>query len=123
MFDRFDVWQYREDNNCWDFVREFLLDRTSIPSEDIPKFGICPKDKRSINSAAKDLYGSFVETGPVNFSIACQYIGGILHHIGVVDGGYIRHHTGSVKYPLRDTVKQFESRGGTVKYFIHESLC
>lgn len=81
-----------------------------------PKFGILPSDKSSMTSASESVKTHFIQIDrPEQNSIACQYRGDTLLHVGIVDGGRIRHvkNKNGVKY---DTIKQF-SRFNNVKYF------
>ena len=120
MFDRFDLWQYRDDHNCWDFVREFLIEKAGIDSDDVPKFGICPKNKREMTSAARSVATAFKRSKPVQYSIACQYIKNSLFHVGIVDNGMIRH-SGEKTGTRTDTIEDFE-KVGRVIYMLHEDL-
>lgn len=120
MFDRFDHWQYRDDNNCWDYVREFLIEKANVPPDDIPKFGICPRNKTAMTEAACQLMPNFVDSDAVDFAIACRYSGRVLQHVGVVYRGIIRH-VGCPKSLKLESIKDFE-RVGTVKYRLHRSL-
>lgn len=115
MFDRFDLWQYRDDNNCWDFVREYLIDKAGISSEDLPKFGICPSNKRAMTKAAIAVRRGFVECGPVQYAVACQYHGKVLDHVGIVDAGKVRH-VGKTHGHKRDKIDLFQ------RFWIHSSL-
>lgn len=121
MFDEFDTWQYRDDANCWDFVREYLLHYTNIPEDHIPGYEIDPDDKRAMTKAACQVAANFIECEPRPLAIACHYVGNIIVHVGVIDpDGYVRH-TGRKIGTRRDTVEQFEKMHKTV-YKIHEWL-
>lgn len=104
MFDKFDLWKYSELSNCWDYVRAFLKERENI---DLPEYGILPTDKKAMTKAYKELKGRFVECGPEQNAVACQYHGKLMVHVGVVDGGYIRH-TSSQKGTTKEKIKDFE---------------
>lgn len=116
MFSRFDTWQYRDDNNCWDFVREFLIDK-GVPPKDVPKYGISPNDKRGMTKASIGVKRLFNPSSPVQNAIACHYHGGVLMHVGIVDNGKVRH-TGSKTGTRIDTIESFEKMAET-KYFLH----
>lgn len=122
MFNKWSCWQYRDNANCWDFVRSFLVEEAGVPSEDVPKFGICPKDKRSMTKASTEVESQFVDSEPVQYAIACHYYGKVLYHVGVVDQGRIRH-TGEKIGTMYESIKDFEARASVTKYKIHQSLC
>jgi hypothetical protein len=114
MFDRFDVWTFSDNHNCWDFVREYLIEKAGVPPEDVPKFGILPTDKRSMTKAYRGVKCKFVECGAQQNAIACQYHGGLLQHVGVVDGDFVRH-TGKTKGTTKQKISDFE-KDKTVYY-------
>jgi len=114
MFDRFDLWRYSDNANCWDYVREFLIDRAGIPAEAVPRFGILPSDKRGMTKAHNMLKPKFVRCGPEQYAIACQYFGRVLVHVGVVDNGMVRH-TSSKKGTTNQKISDFE-KSPTVYY-------
>lgn len=118
MFSRFDLWQYREDNNCWDFVREWLIEN-GVPAEDVPKYGIHPDNKLEMHSAHKNVKRTFVECRPRHGAVACHYVGKILYHVGVIDGDMVRH-TGKTIGTRLDSINAFEALAPTTKYFIHK---
>ena len=118
--DRFTLWRYSSNRNCWDFVREFLIEKTSIPADDLPKFGVLPSDKRGMTNAANGVIPSLMETEPVDYSIACQYLGDVLYHVGVVLDGMVNH-VGEKCGSVREPIKSFENFG-KVKYFTHEAV-
>ena len=120
MLDRFAFWQYRDDNNCWDYVREFLIEKAGIPADHVPKFGIAPKDKRSMHKAGRQVAASFKSSDPTDFAVACHYRGGVLFHVGIVHNGRVRH-TGEKIGTRNDTIEDFESMADTV-YMLHKSL-
>lgn len=120
MLDRFDVWQYRDDNNCWDYVREFLIDKANISPDDVPKFGICPSNKREMTRASISVAKSFLVSGPANYAVACHYVGGVLYHVGIVYNGLVLH-TGEKIGTRKDTIGDFEASAYTV-YMLHKKL-
>ena len=122
MFDRFDCWKYTDNHNCWDFVREFLIDRAGVPSEDVPKYGICPTDKKAMTKAAREVQKTFTLCEPQQYAIACHFVGRVIIHVGVVDGDIIRH-TGKVQGTTKSTVRDFEAMAQKTIYKIHRSLC
>ena len=120
MFDRFDYWKYTNDHNCWDFVREWWIDK-GISPDDIPRFGICPTNKREMTKAAQPVISELVECGPIQNSVACHYHGNLLLHVGMVDNGIVRH-----AHPKmgcrRDTIKRFEVMAQRTIYRIPKCL-
>lgn len=121
MFSKFDTWQYRPDANCWDYVRQWLNEVHGIPEKHVPKYGICPNDKISMHAAHLNVIPNFKVTQPINGSIAAQYMGKTLYHVGVVDGDYVRH-TGSKTGTRKDKLKVFEKMASKVVYYTHKSL-
>lgn len=121
MFSKFELWQYRSDHNCWDFVREWLIDNAGVPACDVPKFGICPNDKGSMTKAAVGVECNFTESKPVDHAIACQYRLGTLWHVGIVYNGMVWH-VGSKTRFRRDKIDVFESMYKKVRYKIHKCL-
>lgn len=121
MLDRFDTWQYRDDANCWDYVREYLTERYSIPGSDVPKYGICPDDKKSMHAASVNVIKAFSVTPPKDGSIAAQYIGNTIVHVGIVENGYVRH-TGRKVGTKKNKIKVFESTASKTVYYTHKSL-
>jgi len=107
MFDKFDLWKYSDNSNCWDFVRAWLIEKAGVPPEAVPKYGILPSDKKAMTQAYKDVRGQFEECGPEQNAVACQYSGKLLIHVGVVDNGYIRH-TGETKGTTKEKIQDFE---------------
>jgi hypothetical protein len=86
------TWQYRDNNNCWDFVCAVLKQEFNVPASALPKFGICPNNKREMTRAYHSVKAAFVPTHqPQEGAIACHFIGNTLHHVGVVMGGKIWH--------------------------------
>jgi hypothetical protein len=121
MLNKFDSWQYRDDRNCWDFVREFLIDVGGVPAECLPKYGIAPSDKKSMTEAAQSIESGFVDSEPVDFAIACHYIGNTIIHVGVVYNGYVLH-TGAKHGTKKNTIKAFERLCQKTVYRLHGSL-
>ena len=121
MLDKFTTWQYRDDRNCWDFVREFLIEKAGISAEHLPKYGILPEDKQSMTAAANSIRGGFIDCDPVNFAIACHYIGHTIIHVGVVYNGYVLH-TGSKFGTKKSTIKAFEKMCQKTVYRLHGSI-
>lgn len=120
MFSRFDTWRYSSHSNCWDFVRAFLLEHTSIPESDLPRFGIAPDNKRAMTRASREVKKGFVECSPRNFAIACHYVGRTLIHVGVVDGEYVRH---TNEHGTKKTkINEFEAMSQRTIYRIHHGI-
>lgn len=107
MFNKFDLWKYSDNSNCWDYVREWLIERAGVPEDAVPRFGILPSDKKSMTEAYRGVKGRFVECGPEQNAVACQYSGKLLIHVGVVDGNYVRH-TGRQKGTTKEKISDFE---------------
>lgn len=120
MFDKFDTWTYSDNSNCWDFVRAWMI-RAGVPESDVPKYGILPTDKRAMTKAANQVKTNFVDCGPIQNAIACQYRGRTILHVGVVDEGLIRH-TSSQFGTKRSKIADFQRENKTI-YKIHKSLC
>lgn len=121
MFNDLLAWQYRDDNNCWDFVRACLL-RIGVPVSDIPKYGINPNDKIEMTRASIDVAQSFIECGPINYAVASEYRGKTILHVGIVYNGYI-YHASKSKGAQKTKVKDFENTCHKIVYRIHKSLC
>lgn len=121
MLDKFEVWQYRDDNNCWDYVRQFLSERAGVDEKEIPKFGLSPDDKQGMTSAYREVKRAYFESDAVNYAVACQYLGGALIHVGVVYDGMVWH-TGRKHGTTKEKIKGFERKAKT-RYWIHRSLC
>jgi molybdopterin synthase catalytic subunit len=122
MWDKFDIWKYRDNANCWDYVREFLIERAGVPSSDVPKYGIAPDNKREMTKAANDVKQTFIDSEPVQHAVACHYVGRTIIHVGVIDNGYVRH-TGKKTGTMKSTIKEFEAMCQKTIYKIHKSLC
>lgn len=115
MFDKFDVWQYRDDRNCWDYVREFLIERVGIKESDAPSYEISPNDKRAMTKAARGVARNFEICGPEHGAVACHYVGRTIVHVGIVDGGIIRH-TGKATGTIKSTIAEFEAMAQRTEY-------
>lgn len=113
MFDKFDVWQFRDNANCWDYVRTFLVEKHGVPESAVPKYGILPDDKKSLNMAAKEVAKNFVDSKPCDGAIACHCIGNAIVHVGVVDKGYVRH-TSKQWGTIKSTIREYEALAKTV---------
>lgn len=120
MLDEYDLWAYRDDHNCWDYVREILIAKANIPARDVPKFGISPKDKINMTRASNNVASAFVRSGPEQYAVACHYKKRTLIHVGIVENGKIRH-TGEGIGTRRDKIEDFEAMADTV-YMLHQSL-
>lgn len=121
MFDKFDLWKWEADHNCWDYVREYLIERIGVPHDDVPKYGIAPHDKRAMTKASQKVTPKFIDCEPKNGAIACHYHGKCILHVGVVEDGFVRHCSkewGTIK----ESIKRFENRASKTVYKIHASL-
>jgi len=111
------IWQYRDDNNCWDYVRYWLNKEFKVPMDELPKYGILSGRERGHLSVDNYCH----ESGPVNGAIACKYRRGHLYHVGIVICGKILHVRSLKAGVSKDTPQQFNS-AGNVKYYAHRSL-
>ena len=121
MFNDLLTWSYRDDNNCWDFVRACLL-RVGVPDSDIPKYDIRPNDKESMTIASRTVARSFIECNPMNYAVASEYRGKTIIHVGFVYNGYV-YHAAKSKGAQKTRIKDFERGCGKIVYRIHKSLC
>lgn len=115
------VWQYRDDNNCWHYVRHWLHRLFGVDINDIPEFGIHPDAKQEMTGAYSEVKKTFIESEPVEGAVACKFYGRVLFHVGLIIDGKVRHvgrKTGGVK---SEPVEKF-NRGGRTKYYVHRSL-
>ena len=120
MHDEWLLWQYRADNNCWDFVRAVLNKEFNVPVSELPKFGICPSDKVSMTTAYQSVKSGFKRiANPVEGAVACHFHGRTLVHVGVVLGGKV-FHTSSHSGTRKDSIKTF-SRISTTGYYQWQS--
>lgn len=120
MFDKYEVWQYRETANCWDYVRSFLVDKTDLSDSDIPRFGVHPDDIKAKTGAHDSIVQVYPECDPVDYAIACHYFKNALLHVGVVYNGSVWHTSkqwGTTKHSLED----YERLRNTV-YRLHKKL-
>ena len=122
MFNKWDLWKYTDDNNCWEYVRQFLIIEAGIDPEDVPKFGICPSNKREMTKASIEVAKNFAESGPVQFAVACQFHGKLLNHVGIIDCGLVRH-TGKACGTKKEKISGFESKAQKTTYMLHRNLC
>jgi hypothetical protein len=116
MRDNWLLWQYRDDNNCWDFVRAILTKEFNVPLDAVPKFGICPSDKTSMTSAYQAVKQGFKRIKqPVDGAVACHFHGRTLVHVGVVMDGKV-YHASSHSGTRKNSIKTF-SRISTTGYY------
>ena len=107
-------WKYAEDRNCWDFVREFLIEIGGYPENVLPpKSGINPQDKKSMTKAAESVCLGLVDCDREEFSIACHFVGRTMWHVGVVYNNKIWH-VGETTGVRMDSPRSFESQLTTV---------
>lgn len=120
MHDQYLLWQYRDDNNCWDFVRHVLSKEFNVPAAAIPKFGICPSDKLSMTNAFYDVKQKFKKiTQPLHGAVACHFMGSVLIHVGVVLGDKV-YHASSRNGTRKDTIKHF-TRTAKTRFFLWQN--
>ena len=113
---RFKYWRYTDDNNCWDFVRAFLIDIAGVPASDLPpNRGISPRDSRQVARTSEATQESLTDCGPEQFAIALHYRGRLNTHVGIVYNGKVWH-TGKKAGTRTDTIKQFESMATRTTY-------
>lgn len=123
MLSKFDCWQYRNDHNCWDYVREYLIEVFGIPEEHVPKYGIAPSDKYGMDKAANDVAVNFVRHKAISGAVACHYRRGIIEHVGIVDDGYVRHTGGHLRPNTQKTpIPLFERLAPKTIYMVHKWL-
>ena len=118
MIEKFDLWKYSDESNCWDFVVAYLSD----VGVHLPRFGICPSNKLGMTRASKSVIKDhLVECGPMDYAIACHYHGKLLIHVGIVHNGQVRHahHANGVR---RNTIKEFEGMAQKTIYKIPKCL-
>lgn len=115
MFDKFDVWQYRDDRNCWDFVREFLIERLGVSVDHAPIYDIHPDDKKAMTLAARGVAKNFDVCDPEHGAVACHYQGNAIIHVGVIDGNMVRH-TGRDTGTMKSTIAEFEGMAQRTEY-------
>lgn len=121
---RFRLWQYRDPGaNCSDFVAAFLAAFTTLQADDYP-VGLVTADnvlgKARAHARVSQL---FERCEPRDFALACQYVGRVFVHVGVVYQGKVWH-TGSATGTVVDTIEQFKQRGqhGNTRFWIHKKL-
>lgn len=107
MLSKFDLWIYSDTSNCWDYVREWLIDKAGVPEEHVPKFGILPTNKLAMTKAYSVVKPMFIECAPEQNAVACQFVGRALVHVGVVDGPFVRH-VSSKKGAIKDKISEFQ---------------
>ena len=117
----YSLWKYKDDSNCWDYVREWMIREAKIPAEDVPKFGICPQDKPSMNEAYLEVRKGFELCEPQQFAIACNCKGRMIDHVGVVYNDKVWH-TAETMGTQALSLKAFESLAPQTIYYIHRSL-
>lgn len=118
MLDKYLFWQYRDDNNCWDFVRSFLFDFCGIK---LKKYGIAPDDKESMTKESVEVAKDFFTSGPVDFAIACHYYRETILHVGIVYKGQVWH-TSKRRGTCIDSIEKFESQAKTTVYKLHGNI-
>lgn len=114
------LWSYRDDNNCWDYVRYWLIKLFDVPEKAVPKYGIIPNDKKSMTKAYKLVRSGFSESEPTNGAVACQYRGRLLDHVGLVYNHMVYHvkdKSGVMVEPLAEFI-----RGKKVVFYAYQRL-
>jgi hypothetical protein len=115
------IWSYREDNNCWDYVRHWLINRYNVDPAEIPKYGIHPNNKGAMTNEYSKVKIFFVESDPVEGSVACHFMGRVLHHVGIVIDGQVRE-VGEKWKTVRSTPVDKWKKGKKCKFYAHYSL-
>lgn len=121
---RFRHWQYRDPGaNCSDYVAAFLRAFTSLSADDYPVGVVSARDGLRKARAHERVVQLFEACEPRDFALACQYIGRVFVHVGVVFGGQVWH-TGAATGTVVESVERFERRGqhGGTRYWIHKKL-
>lgn len=121
MFKWFQRWRYTDDDNCWEYVRQFLIREAGVESHLLPKFGICPSDKKSMTKAYLNVKRSFVDSDPVDFSVACCLRGRLIDHVGIVYNDKVWH-TGSKTGTQCLSIERFENLSPRTIYQLHETI-
>jgi hypothetical protein len=129
------IWQYRDDNNCWDYVRYWLINEFGVPEKEVPKFGAVVSKKdgdtalfsmtdekmKAMTDGSCEVIKHCSESGPVNGAIACKYFGDYMYHVGIVIGGNVCHIGKSSTGVKCEPIDKF-SRAGKTKYYAHRSI-
>lgn len=127
------IWSYRDDNNCWDYVRACLNQLYGVPLDYLPKFGAVLDEGREITEGMTKLkmeamtHGQrFIiplctPCGPIDGAIACKYYDDYLYHVGIVIGDKVCHVRKSRTGVRQDTIKHFET-GARTEYYAHNYL-
>lgn len=121
---RFRLWQYRDPGyNCSDFVAAFLTTFTSLKNTDYPVGLVSASNALGKAKAHKRVSQLFEPCEPCDFALACQYIGRVFVHVGVVYQGMVWH-TGSGTGTVVESIDQFKARGqhGNTRFWIHKKL-
>lgn len=108
-------WIYRDDNNCWDFVRHKMAKK----GIELLSFDVDPEDEEAVNIGYKKTIGQFVECGRDEGALACHYRGDVFIHVGIVIGGKV-HHANKNGYRVNN-FKTFERLAKT-RYLMHVDL-
>ena len=118
MLDKFSAWQYRDDHNCWHFVRAWQIERCGVPESALPEHkGINPEDKRSMTKAAVLVMSEYSRCQPEEGAIACQFRDNVLLHVGVVHNGLIANVNKS-KNRINNTIEEFRN-GAKLRFYIY----
>lgn len=112
------LWQYRDDNNCWDFVRTVLHVEFNVPLSAIPRFGICPDDKTAMTSAYQVVKRQFTRVrAPTAGTVVCHFDGDTLLHVGIVrHDGRVWHASSASKGVTNVSVPVFQKIATTRFY-------
>jgi hypothetical protein len=111
----FRFWRYTDTQNCWEFVRQFLLKFTDITPDHIPPQSIHPQDKRELTKAANFIASNFTDCEPEDFAVALHRVGRIYTHIGIVYNDRVWH-TGSKIGTRVDKISKFENMSPHTDY-------
>lgn len=117
-------WQYRDPGaNCSDYVAAFLLAFTPLVASDFPVGVVAAHDGLRKARAHERVVKLFRACEPRDFALACQYVGRVFVHVGVVYGGNVWH-SGAAIGTVVESVEKFECRGqhGGTRYWIHNKL-
>ena len=116
MLDKFSAWSYRDNNNCWHFVRQWQIERCGVPESALPSHSdISPNNKHSMTKAAYGVMKDYILCKAEEGAIACMFKGKALIHVGVVFNGQIAHACKS-RNRVTESIKKF-AQGQEVRFY------
>ena len=75
-----------------------------------------------MTKAAMQVEENFIDCGPIDNAVACHYFKKTIWHVGIVEGGMVRH-TGRQYGTTQHKISEFEKLAPKTIYKIHKSLC